>query len=232
MMQEWKKHGVFEITEQRLRDQARTIRKNGWLSDLELENIRRMIETESHIANESTQYMEENQTEEVMIRQNEGYEEIWNDPDEIINNVAANVKPLDEATHHIINELDDIITSNRNADGISFKKIYMNILKQTTVKVNRVIELIETKNITQTKNLIKAAGDWVADQLGLKKYKGGKKKDPWWKRHIEGDIKHLKKDINILERVKKDQIGTRKEGMAKLIVEKYRVKRKGSTTVN
>ena len=159
-------------------DQARTIRKNGWLSDLELENIRRMIETESHIANESTQYVEENQTEEVMIRQNEGCEEIWNDPDEIINNVAANVEPLDEATHHIFNELDDIITSNRNADGISFKKIYMNILKQTTVKVNRVIELIETKNITQTKNLIKAAGDWVADQLGLKKYKGGKKKDP------------------------------------------------------
>jgi len=42
MMQEWKKHGIVEITEQRLCDQARAIRKNGWLSDLELENIRRM----------------------------------------------------------------------------------------------------------------------------------------------------------------------------------------------
>ena len=29
MMQEWKEHGVFEITEQRLCDQARAIRKNG-----------------------------------------------------------------------------------------------------------------------------------------------------------------------------------------------------------
>ena len=46
MMQEWKEHGVFEITEQRLCDQARAIRKNGWLSDLEFENIR-MIEAES-----------------------------------------------------------------------------------------------------------------------------------------------------------------------------------------
>ena len=45
------------------------------------------------------------------------------------------------------------------------------------------------------------------------------KKDLWWKRRIEGDIRHLRKDINILERVKKDQIGTRKEGTAKLIVE-------------
>ena len=38
-------------------------------------------------------------------------------------------------------------------------------------------------------------------------------------------------DINILERLKKRQIGTRKEGKAKLGEEKYGVKRKGLTTV-
>ena len=65
----------------------------------------------------------------------------------------------------------------------------MNTLNRTTDKENRVIELTETKNITQTNNLIKVAGVWVADQLGLKKYEGGKKKDPWWKRRIEEDIK-------------------------------------------
>ena len=32
----------------------------------------------------------------------------------------------------------------------------MNTLNRTTAKVNRVIELIETKNITQTNNLIKS----------------------------------------------------------------------------
>ena len=90
-----------------------------------------------------------------------------------------------------------------------------------------MIELTETKNITQTNNLIKAAGVWVADQLGLKKYEGRKKKDPWWKRLIEEDIKQLSKDINILVRVKKGQIGARKEAKAKLVQEKYRVKRKG-----
>ena len=58
MMQEWTEHGVLEITEQRLCDQARAIRKNGWLSDLELENIRRMIEAESEIVNESIEDVE------------------------------------------------------------------------------------------------------------------------------------------------------------------------------
>ena len=90
----------------------------------------------------------------------------------------------------------------------------MNTLNRTMTKVNRVIELIETKNITQTNTLIEAAGIWVADQLGLKKYEGRKKKDPWWKRHTEEDIKQLKKDISILKRVKKRQIGECKEGKA------------------
>ena len=80
-----------------------------------------------------------------------------------------------------------------------------------------MIELTETKNITQTNSLIKAAGVWVADQLALRKYEGRKRKDPWWKRPVEKDIKELEKDINILERLKKGKIGARKEGKAKLI---------------
>ena len=54
----------------------------------------------------------------------------------------------------------------------------MNTRNRTTAKVNRVIELIETKNITQT-------GAWVADQLGLKQYAVAKRNDPWWKRYKE-----------------------------------------------
>ena len=106
----------------------------------------------------------------------------------------------------------------------------MNTLNRTMARVNRV-ELIETKNITQTINLIKAASVWVADQLGLKKYESGKTRDPWWKRRIEEDMKQPKKDINILESVKKGQISARKEGKTKLIQEKDGVKRKGLTTV-
>ena len=63
MMQEWKEYGIFETTEQRLCNQARAIRKNSWLSELELENIRRVIEAESEITNESIEDVEENQTE-------------------------------------------------------------------------------------------------------------------------------------------------------------------------
>ena len=79
MIQEWKEHGVFEITKQQLCDQARAIRKNGWLSDLELENIRRMIEAESEIVNEGIENVKENQTERGIIRTSEGNEQIGDD---------------------------------------------------------------------------------------------------------------------------------------------------------
>ena len=221
-MQEWKEHGVFEITEQRLCHQARAITKNGLLSDLELENIRRMIEAESEIVNESIEDVEENQTERDIVRTSERNEQIGDDSAETTNNVAVNIETLDEETQIIIAQLNKILAGDRNTDGISFKKVDMNTLNRTTGK---------TKNITQTNNLIEAAGIWVADQLGLKKYEGRKKKDPWWKRHIEEDIKQLKKNINILKRVKKGQIGEYKEGKGKLVEEKYGVKRKGLTTV-
>ena len=120
MMQEWKEHGVFEITEQRLREQARAIRKNGWLSDLELENIRRMIEAESEIMNESIEDVEENQTEGDIVRTSERNEQIGDDSDETINNVAVNVETLDEDTQLIIAQLNKILAGGRNTDGISF----------------------------------------------------------------------------------------------------------------
>ena len=119
MMQEWKEQGVFEITEQRLYDQARDIRKNGWLSDLELENIRRMIDAESEIVNESIEDVEENQTERDTVRTSEGNEQIGDDADKTINNVA---EALDEKTQLIIAQLNEILASSRNTDGVFLLK--------------------------------------------------------------------------------------------------------------
>ena len=122
-----------------------------------------MIQAESDIVNESIEDVEENQTEKDIIRTIERNEEIVDDSDETINNVAVNVETLDEETQLIVAPLNTILAGNRNTDGIYFKKADRNTLNRTTAKVNRVIELIETKNTTTTNNLIKAAGVWVAD---------------------------------------------------------------------
>ena len=63
MMQEWKKS-----LKSPSKDCVRAIRKNGWLSDLELENIQRMVEAEIEIVNESIEDVKENQTEKNIVR--------------------------------------------------------------------------------------------------------------------------------------------------------------------
>ena len=137
-----------------------------------------MIETESEIVNESIENVEENQIESDIVSTSERNEQIGDDLYETINNVAVNIETLGEETQLIIAQPNKILAGSRNTDGISFKKVDMNTLNGTTAKVNRMIELMKTKNITQTNNLIKATGVRVAaDQLGLKKYEGGKKKD-------------------------------------------------------
>ena len=45
----WQEIGPFEPTEHRVCDQARAIRKNGWLSEIEIELIQRQIEKENCI---------------------------------------------------------------------------------------------------------------------------------------------------------------------------------------
>ena len=79
-----------------------------------------MIQAESHIVNESIEDVEENQTEKDIIRTIERNEQIVDDSDETINNVAVNVETLDEETQLIIAQLNKILAGGRNTDGICF----------------------------------------------------------------------------------------------------------------
>ena len=120
---EWCRNGKnIKITEQQLCDQARAIRKNVWLSDLELENIQRIIEAENEIVNEIIQDVEKNQTERDIVRTSERNKQIVNDLDETINNVAVNVEILEEELQLGIAQLNKILAGRRNTDSIFFKK--------------------------------------------------------------------------------------------------------------
>ena len=55
-----------------------------------------MIEVESEVINESIEDVEENRTERNIVRISERNDQINNDSDETINNLAANVELLDE----------------------------------------------------------------------------------------------------------------------------------------
>ena len=103
-------------------------------------------------------------------------------------------------------------------------------LSDETQKVNEVIKHIVTVSITHTNNLIKAASRWVAKQLGLSAVKQRKKHISWWQRRIEGDIRNLGKDVNILEREKRGEDGVKGKRIVKNLADTYKINRKGLET--
>ena len=72
------------------------------------------------IVNESIEDVEESQAERDIVRTSERNEQIGDDSDETINNVAANVEKLDKKTQLIIAQLNKILAGGRNTDGICF----------------------------------------------------------------------------------------------------------------
>ena len=74
---------------------------------------------------------------------------------------------------------------------------------------------------------------WVADQIGLKKRDYRVKNEPRWKRRIEGDIKKLRQDVNLLTRDLQRELELKKKQKKKMkdLYEKYRVKKKWLKTV-
>ena len=99
----------------------------------------------------------------------------------------------------------------KTGDGIMFKKVDEKVLKFQTDIVNKMTNSLKSNSITWTKNLIGAASVWVAEGIGLKKAEDRKKKEPRWKRRIEGDIKRLRREANFLESESKGELGLQKK---------------------
>ena len=140
--------------------------------------------------------------------------------EEVLENV------LNESQREITESLREIMREKKTAEGLFFKKVDKSRLKIQVQKVNQVIHNIPTRNITETNDLIRAATVWVAEQLGIKKVEFREKREPWWKRRIERDVKQLRQESNILERDLRGEIKHRnKETLQKLRI-KYRVNKK------
>ena len=133
-------------------DQARAIRRNGWLSELELEAIKRQIEDESQDDRYEGQYITV-EAETVEIDAGTGEEEI-NDAEDSIGDIEGD---MNEEHRMIVEQLKEIMREGRTCDGIMFKKVDRKVLKVQTNRVNEAIKYMKSKSITETNNLIKAA---------------------------------------------------------------------------
>ena len=232
----WKERG-YDASEQRLSDQVRAIEKNGWLSAVELEMIKqRVIEGGCRDGVESGGVDGESCSRDISI------------------DVTGDIGLQDEvdAVHGLgiyfegviserlkglrseIMEVFDQITKEAKRFYYDFKTVDRRRLEACVKNVNEVLKSIGSSNITATNGLIKAGSVVIARQLGLRNLAecGGnwqKRREPWWKRRIENDIKLLRRSISILDQKMRGKL--RRIWKFKELEKKYRIRKKGVRVV-
>ena len=181
MCREWRDRGLFESTEQRVFDQARAVKRNGRLSPLELETIKRQVEDEFHgeCGEDAATEVETVENEDMAENEDMVENEVESVTEEFVNVEKVNNNVIDSVddTRHNLNDdhgkiaerLNEIMLEGKTSDGIMFNKVEKKILKVQTDNVNYAIKYFKSKSITETKDLIKAVSVWLAEQIGLKK---------------------------------------------------------------
>ena len=228
----WRERGLFQISEQNLCDQARCIRKNEWLSPVEIEMIKRSVseyeESEENVEEALNVHVENTPNMEVENIVEVASETYGENPA----GVFVEASPLrDNEQKEMIQEIIAMMDSKEIAFFPGLKKVDRKKLADITKKVNEVIGDIRTVSITETNDLVYASSVFIARKIGLRSTSSEKRepKEPWWKRRIKTSISEIRKHINVFERKKRGE-KLKREKYAEL-ERKYRVKVKGLDVV-
>ena len=141
-----KERQSLKVTEQRLCDQSRMIRMNGWLTELEMNVIKKSM------MNENTEKKWPKYDDDV-----DGGEATENESENFVNvlqnNVSLsfeNVGEMSEEEKIMIKNIPGLAEHNLDEEVNGFKKVDRNLLKDWTMKVNVILEEIKPDHITET----------------------------------------------------------------------------------
>ena len=192
----WIEKKMWEIDRKNLMSQIRITKSKGWVTNTEIETIRRKIHNESR---------------------GEVNEDIMQESDNIVDISDENV---DMNHAHSVNEEPIIIIENDLSDserdrllrlrealtGDDFGKMEVNLkyghrkkVKEEIIKMSKVLEDVKITDFINCRNVIHAAMKIVGEEVGMKKSNAKKKKEPFWKRMILTDISRLRIDLSRIE---------------------------------
>ena len=180
---------MFWVSEQRLVDQANTIRRNSWMTELEIKELERKVTgSESVIVAEA-------RSVEVLPDQVE--EEMRNALPEM--GAKEQADGLDEKEVAIVMEIAEVIERGRKNKLPALRNVPKKKVLEETAKVDKVLSKFKTHSITKTNELFYAGAFVVTNRLGVKIDKVAGRKESMWKRRLQNKIKELRKDLSKLE---------------------------------
>jgi len=188
---------MFWVSEQRLVDQANTIRRNSWMTELEIEELERNI-----VGNDSIS------VEEGGVVDNAIEEDIGEGVQEVLTELVAEevTDSLDEEEVAIIEEIAEVLEGGKKDKLPALRDVSKKKLLEETAKVDKVLCKFKTHSITKTNELFYAGAVVVTNRLGVKINKEAGRNEPMWRRRLQNKIKELRKDLSQLEASKNKEI--------------------------
>ena len=191
----WIEKGMWEIDEKNLMNQIRMIKSKGWVTNTEIETIRRKIENEGR-----------DEVNEDKIQESDNIADINDENVDIKHADSANKEPIRIIENDLSDsERDRLFRLSEAFEGDDFGKMEVNLkygdkekIKEEVIKMNKVLEHVKVTGFTHRRN-VRQVTMRIVGEVGMKKLNAKKKKEPFWKRRILRDISRLRKDLSRIE---------------------------------
>ena len=171
---------------------------------MEIEEIQRAIDKESENEAGLTELEEAEsngnaQHQETEIRQEEATQS------QCVDETEEELE-LDEEEKYTLEMIKKKLEMSENLEPVNLRYEDKKKVRENTKKVNDIIEKIKTKDLNGTNLLILAGANVVADLVGRKGKRTGKKQEPFWRRRMKKQIKDLESDITRLVQWRVDKL--------------------------
>ena len=196
MLSLWLQKGMFWVSEKRIVDQANTIHRNSWMTELEIEELERKVTG----------------SDSVIVEEARSVEALPDQVGEDVRNVLLEMgaeeqaDSLDEEEVAIVIEITEVIERGRKDKLPALRTVPKKKLLEEAAKVDKVLSKFKIYSITKTNELFYAGAFVVTNRLGMKIDKVAGRKEPMWKRRLQNKIKELRKDLSQLEALKDKDI--------------------------
>ena len=220
----WQEKGIFKITEQQLCNQARAIKTNGWLSELEHDEIKQKINNHINIPQE-----EDVNEDPVQVQNGISQEAPANGCSELVEQIENIAHDCNDDEQLVLQKLKDYLSGVKEIKPFSLKSKDKKQVKKRAQEVNQVIDRIPTRDITEDNSLICAGAAVVCEEFQSNVEGKRDNTEPMWKRRIKKRIDELRTAVSKLER-KVEGKSRNIKGLS-LIEKKYHTREKGVKTV-
>ena len=169
MLSLWQQKGMFWVSEQRLVDQAYAIRRNSWMTELDIEELERKVTgIDSVIAAEARN---------VDVLSDQVGEDVRNVLPEM--GAGEQADSLDKGEVAIVMEIAKVIERGRKDKLPAPRNVPKKKLLEETAKVDKVLSKFKTDSVTKTNELFYAGAFVVTNRLGVRIDKvAGRRKEP------------------------------------------------------